>query len=158
MNQPPFVEYTGFDPLLPLPSDLINAPSSSQSCVNRLREDLGPLEATGRERLDKCPRFLLSEHDKKTLSIPPELSFFSLSFSLYLFPFLWLNSIKRIPESVLSYRGLEKLRGRMASERFFSFLVKGNTLELIRRFPLFPQFLSRVSDALRGGGSFLRCG
>lgn len=51
--------------------------------------------------------------------VDPTRGSFLFFFSPPLFPFLWLNSIKRIPESVLSYHGLEKLRGRMASERFF---------------------------------------
>lgn len=51
--------------------------------------------------------------------VDPTRGSFLFFFFPPLFPFLWLNSIKRIPESVLSYHGLEKLRGRMASERFF---------------------------------------
>lgn len=51
--------------------------------------------------------------------VDPTRESFLFFFFPPLFPFLWLNSIKRIPESVLSYHGLEKLRGRMASERFF---------------------------------------
>lgn len=154
--KPSFLEYRGFDP-----PALINANPLLflNLCKPAPRRFRSAREATGRERLDKCPGFLLSEHDKRPCRSQPRFLFFSLPpcLSLSLFPFLWLNSIKRIPESVLSYHGLEKLRRRMVSEeeRFFSFLVKGNTLELIRRFSLFsqPSFLM-----LYGGGSFLRCG
>ena len=80
--------------------------------------------------------------------VDPTRGSFLFFFSPPLFPFLWLNSIKRIPESVLSYHGLEKLRGRMASERFFFLSFPGerkHTRTDSTFSPIFPPVLSELS-------------